>query len=176
MVNDRVGLALLRQRFKKIAFPAGVAVLLLLVPTQAYAHAFESVAVFSWGIIFVFQMVCMFLMLKSKRMERRYFLASLLYISIVGIIWGCVFWGFQSELSDPELERKLKVTNVGLAQRLERQRLNLNEIFGREHGGNVQLALILGLPLLLPPIMAFVFYKVSRTPRLRDREDYRDED
>jgi hypothetical protein len=132
------------------------------LPTLAYTHDMSILYVAPWTLIAGFQIFCMLRMVRLKGLEGRRLVACLVYAIVLGVMWWAVLYGFQEEPKvrltlDRELSR-LGVT-PGIEERQTHQYQTFVNTFGPDFAGGMHFIFIVGMPTLLPPLIAWGLHR-----------------
>jgi hypothetical protein len=136
-----------------------VSAFLLVLPSVAYAHG-EALYSAAWTLMGIYQFVCLAWMVSWKGLQGRRFVACLAYAIILGLLWWAVLYGFQAEPKfHPALESELRKIEPGIAERLGNQHRSFEAVFGSEYAEVLHFMFIFGVPILLPPLLAWGLYR-----------------
>jgi multisubunit Na+/H+ antiporter MnhF subunit len=147
--------------------------LLFACPTLAYAHDMSfPFYVVPWFLIMIFQIFCLYRIVGLKEMEGRRVAASLIYSIILGTLWWFIFYGFQVESqsfldlapgSAREKEYRRFDTGPTIEGRQTHQYHAFQSTFGSDLAGGLHLMFIFGVPILLPPFLAWGLYRALKS-------------
>ena len=105
-------------------------------------------------------------------MEGRRVAASLIYSIILGTLWWFIFYGFQVESqsfldlapgSAREKEYRRFDTGPTIEGRQTHQYHAFQSTFGSDLAGGLHLMFIFGVPILLPPFLAWGLYRALKS-------------